>query len=202
MNDSYFTIKKEFRTEIKIKNSKFIGQTFSVESIESVYPILEEIKKKEYSASHYCYAYIIGLGNHKIFKYSDNGEPSGTAGKPIYDILQGNNLTNILLVVTRYFGGTKLGTGGLVKAYSEAAKSVLEKSIITKKYLTDYIKFKIEFPLYNSLQILMDKYHAELITSDFSDIVKIELRVRKNMADNFKNEVIELASGKVSFDES
>jgi len=202
MNDSYFTIKKEFRTEIKIKNSKFIGQTFSVESIESVYPILEEIKKKEYSASHYCYAYIIGLGNHKIFKYSDNGEPSGTAGKPIYDILQGNNLTNILLVVTRYFGGTKLGTGGLVKAYSEAAKSVLEKSIITKKYLTDYIKFKIEFPLYNSLQILMDKYHAELITSDFSDIVKIELRVRKNMADNFKNEVIELASGKVSLDES
>lgn len=201
MDDYYFTIKKESLAEVKIKSSKFIGQTYLVESTESIQSILVEIKKKEYNAKHNCYAYIIGHGNQQTFKYSDDGEPSGTAGKPIFDILEGNNLTNILLVVTRYFGGTKLGTGGLVRAYSETAKSVLEKSIITKKYLTYTFHFEIEFSHYNSLQKLMEKYNAKVITSDFSDIVKIKLEIRKSMVESFKDKVAELTSGKVLFDE-
>ena len=202
MDDFYFTIKKESRTETKIKNSKFIGHTYSVDSIESVQSILTEIKKKEYKANHDCFAFIIGLGNKKIFKYSDDGEPNGTAGKPIYDVIEGNQLTNILFVVTRYFGGTKLGTGGLVKAYSEAYKSVLEKSGIIKKYLTNTIKFEIDFSLYNLLLKLIDKVGAKLINSEFSDNVHVDIKIRKSKISQLKEEVKELTSGKVSFDES
>jgi uncharacterized YigZ family protein len=202
MDDFYFTIKIESRTETKIKNSKFIGQTYSVDSIESAQSILTEIKKKEYNANHNCFAFIIGLGNKKIFKYSDDGEPNGTAGKPIYDVMDGNQLTNILLVVTRYFGGTKLGTGGLVKAYGEAAKSVLEKSGIVKKYITDVIEFDIDFLHFNSLNHIIANSNARILKSDFSNHVKIKLEVRKSKTTQIKNELTELTSGKVSFIES
>jgi uncharacterized YigZ family protein len=202
MDEFYFTIDKESRKEIKIKNSKFIGQTYSVDSTESAQSILTEIKKKEYNANHNCFAFIVGLGNLKVFKYSDDGEPSGTAGKPIYDVIEGSNLTNILLVVTRYFGGTKLGTGGLVKAYSETAKSVLEKSGIIKKYLNESVKFEIDFSLYNPLLKIIENAGAKLVDSEFSDNVLVEIEIRKNKYADLKMKIVELTSGKVTFIES
>lgn len=199
MNDSYLTIKNESRIEIKIKNSKFIGHTYFTDSIKSVQTIFTKIKKIEYNANHNCYAYIIGIDKQKIFKYSDDGEPNGTAGKPIYDVIAGNNLTNILLVVTRYFGGTKLGTGGLVKAYSETAKSVLDKSGIIEKYLIDTLEFDIDFSHFNSLNHIIANSKAKILKSDFSNNVKIKLEVRKSKTIQVKNEITELTSGKVSF---
>ncbi len=199
MDDFYFTIENESRAEIKIKNSRFIGQTYFITSIESVQMILANIKKQEYNANHNCYAFIVGVGKQKVFKYSDDGEPNGTAGKPIYDVIAGNNLTNILLVVTRYFGGTKLGTGGLVKAYSEAAKSVIDKSKIIKKYLINTLEFEIDFSHFNSLNYIIANSNAKILKSDFSNIVKIKLEVRKSKTTQIKNEITELTSGKVSF---
>src|SRR5512140_3280741 len=121
MDDAYFTIEHEASIELKIKNSRFIGETYLVTSPEQALERLSSVRKREFSATHHCYAYRVGLSRNVLFKYSDAGEPSGTAGKPIYDQMMGADITQILLVVTRYFGGTKLGTGGLTHAYSEAA---------------------------------------------------------------------------------
>ena len=116
MDDQYFIIARDSTVEIKIKNSRFIGESRHANSVAEALTRLEGIRKREYSATHHCFAYRVGLGHDPVFKYSDDGEPSGTAGKPIYDYIQGSEVTNLLLVVTRYFGGTKLGTGGLTHA--------------------------------------------------------------------------------------
>ena len=137
--DSYQTIKNSAETEIKIKASKFIGRVFSCQTVDEAVSIRENICKKYYDATHHCYAYRIGLGKEIIFRYSDDGEPSGTAGKPIYDRLEGQNLTNLILIVTRYYGGTKLGTGGLTHAYSDASQQVLDEAGILTKFITKQI---------------------------------------------------------------
>lgn len=110
--------------EIEIKKSKFISYSFKVETLEEVKHILEEIKSKNKKATHVCYAYVIS-GTEFLAKAFDDGEPSGTAGKPILSVIQKQNLTNVLVVVVRYFGGIKLGAGGLVRAYSKAASLAL-----------------------------------------------------------------------------
>ncbi|MCP4685670.1 MAG: YigZ family protein, partial [bacterium] len=128
MDDSYLTIKRESKIDTKVKGSRFIGETFKVANVAEALEKLDEVRKREYNATHHCYAYITGLGREQVFKYSDDGEPSGTAGRPIYDIIAGADVTSILCVVTRYFGGTKLGTGGLVRAYGETAREALKAS--------------------------------------------------------------------------
>ena len=109
-SDSYLTVKTAGQVEIKIKGSKFIGQALPCLSEEEAEATLAGIRKKYYDATHHCYAYKIGMGRNQKFRYSDAGEPSGTAGKPIYDQLEGKGLTNLIVIVIRYFGGTKLGS--------------------------------------------------------------------------------------------
>ena len=115
--DSYLTLKSPSEHEIKIKASRFIALGFPVPDESSAMTILESVRKKEFAATHHCYAYVVGLDKEQ-FKYSDDGEPSGTAGRPIYQTIMGRNLKNVIVIVVRYFGGTKLGTGGLARAYA------------------------------------------------------------------------------------
>ncbi len=199
MDDFYFTFANQVTEEIKIKGSRFIGRTFCVQSMDEINKILTEIRKKEYTASHNCYVWITGQ-SERTFKYSDDGEPSGTAGKPIYDVINGADLTNVLVIVTRYFGGTKLGTGGLVKAYGGSAKSALEKAGIEKIYLKDRFKIEIEFSLYNQVLKLIEKFKVTVIESDFSDRVKLILEVRKSKTDLLKDALIDLSGGKVKIE--
>ena len=127
------SIKENVSGEIIEKKSRFIANIFYIESESEAEDIIKEIKKEYYDARHNCFAYIIDREN--ISKFSDDGEPSGTAGVPILNILKGRNLSNILVIVTRYFGGTLLGTGGLVRAYSDATIEALKNAdIITKIY--------------------------------------------------------------------
>ncbi len=197
MDDCFLTIKNPAEIELKIKNSRFIGRTFLVENEKDAQNKLDEIRKKEYTANHHCYAYIIKKNNDQVsFKYSDDGEPNGTAGKPIYDVIKGSSLVNLLLVVTRYFGGTKLGTGGLVKAYSESAKLLLDKSGIKENYITQKYKVEIEFALYDLMLNLINKLGATKTESDFSEKVVIQLEIRQSKAEQLENEIIELSKGK------
>lgn len=201
MSDSYFTIANEATCEIKVKGSRFIGHCFYVDNIDSALVKLNEIHKKEFSATHNCYAYLVGLDEkQRQFKYSDDGEPSGTAGKPIYDVLKGSDIVNALIVVTRYYGGTKLGTGGLVRAYGGCGKEVLSKAGKVERFITDRLKFEIEFSLYNPLLKIVERLKAKQINADFSDTVAMEIEIRKSMTTALKNEITELTSGKVAFD--
>ena len=120
-------VHKDGSAQITEKKSRFIGDVYNIENEEDALYYINETKKKYWDARHHCYAYIIG-NNNEIKRFSDDGEPSGTAGKPILDVLDKSGIANCLIIVTRYFGGTLLGTGGLIRAYSEAAKSGIEAS--------------------------------------------------------------------------
>lgn len=196
MDDSYLTIQREATAEIKVKGSRFIGESCLVETVEEAGERLELIRKREYQATHHCPAYHIGLGHDAVFKYSDDGEPGGTAGKPIYDVIVGRNLTNILIVVTRYFGGTKLGTGGLVRAYGDAAKAVLDKSGVKENYLTRAYHLEIDFTRFNQLQQLINKLEIQTVNSEFTDTVSLDIAVRLSREKQFRTEFVELTQGK------
>ena len=196
MDDIYLTIKREASAEIKVKGSCFIGESCLVTSVDDANSRLEAIRKREYQATHHCPAYQIGLGDNAVFKYSDDGEPGGTAGKPIYDVIVGRSLTNLLVVVTRYFGGTKLGTGGLVRAYGDAAKAVLDKSGTKENYLTDTFHLELDFTYYNLVQQLINRLEISVLNSEFSDIVKLDLAVRQSRSGQFRSEYVELTQGK------
>lgn len=141
MVDTYFTILTPGTDEIVEKKSRFIGYAQPVASEDEANAFIEEIRKKHYDARHNCYAFAIGKEN-TLYRFSDDGEPQGTAGKPILEVISGNQVTDICIVVTRYFGGTLLGTGGLVRAYTEAAKRALQNAGIHERkrmQITDII---------------------------------------------------------------
>jgi len=165
-------------------------------SIEEVTEVLNSICKREHAATHHCYAWQVGLFDQRTFKYSDDGEPSGTAGRPIYDVISGREIDNVIMVVTRYYGGTKLGTGGLVRAYSEAAIGAIDKAGKKENYVTDQFKVQIEFSLYDQMARLTNKLGAKQISSEFSERVSLILEIRKSHVDQFINDIIQLSNGK------
>lgn len=201
MDDSYLTIERSSEIEIKVKGSRFIARTFLIDSSENAADSLESIRRKEYSATHNCYAYIVGHVKPGSFKYSDDGEPSGTAGKPIYDTIAGRELTDILLVVTRYFGGTKLGTGGLVRAYSRAAVAALDQSGVRTNFLTDTLSIELEISKYDQLQRLFQRFEAISREAIFSDKVKLVCDVRKSRRAELEKGIVELSSGNAKIKE-
>lgn len=195
--DSYLTIKESAEAEIKIKGSKFIGRVFSSESEEDAVSVLETIRKKFYDATHHCFAYRVGLGGNIMFRYSDDGEPSGTAGKPIYDRLEGQNLSNLILIVTRYYGGTKLGTGGLTHAYSDASRLVLEKAGVLEKFITEQIPMVVQFSDYSVVERVINQSGGKIIESDYSDIVKLTMEIRLSLMEQLKNSLVDVTSGRI-----
>lgn len=200
MIQKYTTILERSNAEIEVKKSKFIANIKSVYSEDEALEFLEEIRKKHYNARHNCFAYQIGDRN-EIQRCSDDGEPSGTAGKPILEILKGMDLKNIIVVVTRYFGGTLLGTGGLVRAYSEAVKeginnsNLIEKVLYTKVDVTvDYtLSGKVQYEILNGGYILQDTVYTENV----SYIALVEV----DKIDIFKSKMIEVTSGKSTIED-
>lgn len=202
MDDRYLTIARESSSETKVKASRFIGETCLVSTVDDALTRLAAIRKREHAASHHCYAYRMGLGPDVSFKYSDDGEPSGTAGKPIYDVIVGNDLTNILLVVTRYFGGTKLGTGGLTHAYSEAARLVLDGSGIKENFVLSRFRFDLEFSHYDRWRTLLHRLGAVETGSAFAENVTSEVEIRRSKAQELIRAFTELTSGKGRYESS
>jgi uncharacterized YigZ family protein len=196
MEDRYLTIARESSAEIKIKASRFIGETCIVPSVDEALARLTAIRKREHAATHHCFAYRVGLGNQIVFKYSDDGEPSGTAGKPIYDLILGSELTNVLLVVTRYFGGTKLGTGGLAHAYSDSARGVLEKSGIKENFIMSGFRFELEFSCYDRWRTILNRLKASEIEANFAEMVTSRVEIRRSRAEELKHAFVELTAGK------
>lgn len=184
------SIQTEITSEIIINKSRFITILTNINDIDKVKEKLEEIKKKYKDATHYCYAYIIN--NHE--KCSDNGEPSGTAGMPILNVLKQNDLTNILCVVIRYFGGIKLGAGGLIRAYSTSASVALNKAIITN--IVNGYNITIEFSYDNLKQIDYLLKNID-IKKDYQTNITYNFNITETKFNQIENELTKLSKIKL-----
>ena len=154
------------------------------------------MRKQFYDANHNCFAYRIGLSG-EIFRYSDDGEPSGTAGIKIYNAIQSKNLSDILVIITRYFGGTKLGVGGLSRAYFDSAISVLDKVKIVEKVLMDELTIKFPYDFTSQVMHTISKFEAKVIDTVYKEDVKMILSVRQAMVNIFKAELFDLCRGNI-----
>lgn len=177
-DDTYHTITSRSEGLFKDRGSKFIALAVPVHSEEDVKQNLEEIRKDFHDARHHCYAYILGL-DRSAHRYNDDGEPSGTAGRPIFGQLQSFDMTNTLIVVVRYFGGTKLGVPGLINAYKTAAKEALQNATIIEKTINDQYLLTYEYPLMNEVMRVVKDEGLDVVEQDFQLNCKLTIQVRK-----------------------
>lgn len=189
-----YTIKKDVITEQIINKSRFITYLLLIKDEEDAKNKLSKIRKKHYDATHNCYSYIAGT-TANISKFSDDGEPSGTAGVVIYDVLQKNNLTNILAIVTRYYGGIKLGAGGLVRAYSSSTAMAVEEAEIIEIISYKQISIKCDYSILGVLEKYINDY--ELINKDFSQYVTIIIKVPESEIVDLETKLIDITKNTI-----
>lgn len=192
---NYKSIHKYGRDEIIINKSKFIGSAAPVENEEQAIMFIEGIKKEFKDASHNCYAYIIGE-NKNIQRYSDDKEPSGTAGMPILNVINQENLVNVVVVVTRYFGGVLLGAGGLARAYTKGCKIALEAGIIVEKKLCYDLSFELDYTLLGKMDNELLKNNFIVKNKEYLEQVVFKLIVKDDEVDKIKEIISEVTSGK------
>lgn len=177
------------------KKSKFIGRIIKVETEEQAKKHLDDIRKSEKGAVHNCFAYIIKDQN--IERFSDDGEPQGTAGKPILEVVKKENITNVLCVVTRYFGGTLLGTGGLVRAYNQTAKKALETAGIALMLPFKVVKIQCSYNIFDILQKSFENYTLYIGETEYGENIVINLSILESEYDDFALKIKELTSATV-----
>ena len=184
MIDTFKTIKTPSKeTLFKDKNSKFYGFAFPVTNEENVKIILNDLKKKHPNAGHYCYAYKIGLSNFK-YRFNDDGEPNNTAGLPIYGQIKSFDVTNILIVSIRYFGGVKLGVSGLVSAYRNSAKITLEESDIVENIIEVFFQLNFKYEVMNRVMKIIKEKNIKIVNQKLELDCEYKISVRKNDADS------------------
>ena len=178
------------------KRSRFIGQIWPVETEADALALLAAVRREHYDARHTCFAYIIRDGG--TVRYGDDGEPQGTAGQPILAVLGGAQLSNVLCTVTRYFGGVLLGTGGLVRAYTAAAKAALADAGVSRMAQWQCLRIPCPYPLYERVRRLLEQHKAVIGRTDFGADVALDVLVRADRADAFTDALRELTAGAVS----
>ena len=178
--DSYKTIAAIAEGTYSEKRSKFLAFAIPVQSVDEVKAHVAEYQKRYYDARHACYAYMLGAERTE-FRANDNGEPSGTAGKPILGQINSYGLTNILIIVVRYFGGIKLGTSGLIIAYRQAAIEALENAQIIEKTVDDDITFSFEFPMMNAVMKVVKDLNPQILSQGYDTNCTMTLRIRRGM---------------------
>ncbi|MBS4012208.1 MAG: YigZ family protein [Bacteroidetes bacterium] len=181
MDDVFRTIQNKSEGLYKDKGSKFIALAFPIETEQSIKQCLADTRKAYHDARHHCYAYAIGK-DHDHYRINDDGEPSGTAGKPIYGQIQSYNLTNILIIVVRYFGGTKLGVRGLINAYKAAAKDAIDNNIIIEKHITKRYRVDFEYAEMNNVMRILKDMELPQENHNFSETCSLEFSVRQSLA--------------------
>ncbi|MCR5792923.1 MAG: YigZ family protein [Lachnospiraceae bacterium] len=180
--------------EIVEKKSRFIATVFPVRSEEEALKLLEQTKKKYWDARHNCFAYVIGEKN-PVERCSDDGEPSGTAGKPMLSILKERDICNLLVVVTRYFGGTLLGTGGLVRAYSKATAEGIDQSVVLAKKSGVIYEIETDYTGHGKISYIAASMGVEIRDTEFSDLVRIITLVPDEDFGSFEKKVTEATKG-------
>ena len=188
-DDSYKTIAAIAEGTYTEKRSKFLAFALPVETVDEVKRYVAEYQKRYYDARHACYAYMLGA-ERTDFHANDNGEPSGTAGKPILGQINSYGLTNILIIVVRYFGGIKLGTSGLIVAYRQAAIEALENATIIEKTVDDDITFSYEFPMMNSVMKIVKDMNPQIISQGYDTDCIMTLRIRRGLMPQLRERLL------------
>ena len=196
MTDSFLTIDRNTSAEIKITRSRFISQAFPVNTKSEITQIINDVRKKYYDASHHPYAYRTGVDKND-FKLSDDGEPSGSAGKPILEVIDKYNITDVMLIVSRYFGGTKLGVGGLRRAISEAADLCLSNALIVEKLITERMDLEFDYAYMNLIMNLIEAEKLKLLENNSDEKCKLILEVRLSKIEKLKSELTGLTNGSI-----
>lgn len=186
MADTYKTVSKEvcegFYSE---KRSKFLAFVHHVDSVDEAMAIVKEYRKKYYDARHSCYAYVLG-SDRADFRANDDGEPSSTAGKPILGQLNRLELTDVLVVVIRYYGGVNLGTGGLIVAYRTATEDALSKAVIEEKFVEERITYRFTYPMINAVMRVVKETGARIVSQSFDNDCEIVLSIRQSLAEGLQ----------------
>jgi len=179
--DTYKTIAAPVEEVIfKEKSSKFLGYAFPVTSEEEIKAHLEAVKKAHFSARHWCYAWQLGYGRHQRYRANDDGEPNNTAGIPIYGQIQSFELTNVLVIVVRYFGGIKLGVGGLVQAYKTTAQLTLQETEIEEKLITEELVINFDYPLMNKVMRVVKEQNLTVTAQHLTETCELHLAIRQS----------------------
>lgn len=186
MADTYKTVSKEvcegFYSE---KRSKFLAFVHHVDSVDEAMAIVKEYRKKYYDARHCCYAYVLG-SDRADFRANDDGEPSSTAGKPILGQLNRLQLTDVLVVVIRYYGGVNLGTGGLIVAYRTATEDALSKAVIEEKFAEERITYRFTYSMINAVMRVVKETGARIVSQSFDNDCEIVLSIRQSLAEGLQ----------------
>ena len=179
--DTYKTIASSVQEVIfKEKSSKFLGYAFPVTSEEEIKAHLEEVKKAHFSARHWCYAWQLGYGTNQRYRANDDGEPNNTAGIPIYGQIQSFELTHILVIVVRYFGGIKLGVGGLVQAYKTTAQLTLQEAETEEKLITEELRIRFDYPLMNKVMRVVKEQNLNITQQLLTEDCELHLAIRQS----------------------
>lgn len=194
MEDKYLTIKeketaKGFYSE---KRSKFLAFAHHVETEKEAMDIIASYRKKYYDARHCCYAYMLGAARN-VFRANDDGEPSSTAGKPILGQINSHNLTDILIVVIRYYGGVNLGTGGLIVAYRTAAADAIDHAMIEERLVEEIITYNFTYPMMNGVMRVVKDMQPRIVSQHFDNDCEMVLAIRKNKAEELRRRLANLS---------
>lgn len=200
MSEEYKAVYEGGEGELIEKKSRFIATVIPAESEEEALAFIEAMKKKYWNATHNCSAYVIGEKG-QLKRCSDDGEPSGTAGRPMLEVLEGEGIRNVAVVVTRYFGGTLLGTGGLVRAYSSSVKAGLASSVIITKIPGVKLKIETDYTGLGKIQYLLGEMGIRTLDSQYTDHVELDVLVPETMLERVKAELIEGTNGQAKLEE-
>ena len=191
MLDEYQTIKGEGEGYYTEKRSKFLAFAHHVSTIEEIKELLASYRKKYYDARHVCYAYMLGAERTE-FRANDDGEPSSTAGKPILGQINSNELTDILIVVVRYYGGVNLGTSGLIVAYREAAADAIAHCEIETRQVEEIVTYTFSYPMMNDVMRVVKEMQPRIISQTFENTCEIKLSIRQSEAEQLRNRLAKL----------
>jgi uncharacterized YigZ family protein len=197
--DQYWTISDLAQSKLKIKGSIFIAFAFPVSSEREARERIKKVSKETFDATHHCFAYKIKTDESEIVKYSDAGEPHGTAGSPILSAIESERLSNVLVVVTRYFGGTKLGTGGLSRAYRQTAQEALRDCQKVNKFVTAEFTFQFYISYIGRVKQILSRFGCRILEERFEDRVSMKAEVRRGNLDKLKKELLESTNGQIKF---
>ena len=200
--DEYLTIKNLAQSKLKIKGSIFIAFALSVSSEKEARDWIKKISKETFDATHHCFAYKIKIEQSPAkggIKYSDAGEPRGTAGSSILSAIESEKLSNVLVVVTRYFGGTKLGTGGLSRAYRLSAQTVLRDCEKIKKFVTARLSFQFHISQVSKMHQVLSRFDCRILEESFEDNMTLKVEVRKGNLEKLKRMLLESTNGQIKF---
>lgn len=197
MSNGYPIPNGESRIELRVKNSRFIGRAGYTPGVEAAKVFIERIKTEEAGHTHAVYAFAVGHGASVIHGMSDAGEPSGTAGRPALAVVRGSGLGDLTVVIIRYFGGTKLGTGGLVKAYTEAAQLALAELPVTEKMERHSVQVTVPYVFYDQCKRLIETHRGQIETETFAAEVRLQLAFTVDELAAFESDLAEVTSGQV-----